>query len=215
MPSFTEERIKVLCFMSVKTLARISHRLLGLLPLIFFFAQAIHYWRTNELGHVLWMCNIGNLILALGLFLDKPALVRLSAIWMIPGIVVWFIYVVLAWGMFLSSTLAHVGGLAVSMIALKWYRMDRNAWRYAFGWYLVVQLVSRFVTPAALNVNLAHSVAQGWERTFHSYWSFWLVLTAVAAVVLWVSGIILWAIWRPQQLETLATSETAINAPRG
>ena len=89
--------------MPVKTLlTRISLRWLGLLPLIFFFAQAVHYYRINELGHMLWMCNIGNLILALGLFLDKPLVVRLAAICMLPGIVVWFIYVVLAWGVFLS-----------------------------------------------------------------------------------------------------------------
>jgi len=113
-------------------------RLLGLLPLIFFIAQTVHYWRTNELGNMLWMCNLGNLILAAGLFLDKSTLVRLSAIWMVPGLIIWFVYVVLPWGVFLSSILAHVGGLAVSMIALKWYRMDRNAWRYAFGWYLAV-----------------------------------------------------------------------------
>ena len=71
-------------------------RLIGVLPLIFFLAQAIHYWRINELGHMLWMCNIGNLILALGLFFEKPVVIRLSAIWMAPGLVVWFIYVVLA-----------------------------------------------------------------------------------------------------------------------
>ena len=182
-------------------------RLLGLLPLIFFVAQAIHYWRSNELGNMLWMCNLGNLILAVGLFLDKTTLVRLSAIWMVPGLVVWFIYVVLPWGLFVSSVLAHVGGLAVSIIALRWYRMERDAWRYAFGWYLAVQLLSRFVTPAALNVNIAHAVASGWERTFQSYWSFWLVLTAITAIVLFVSGMILWAIWRPQRTETLATGE--------
>ena len=198
----------MLCCVPVKTLlTRISHRWLGILPLIFFFAQAEHYWRTNELGNMLWMCNIGNLILALGLFFDKPAIVRLAGIWMVPGLIVWFIYVVLASGMSLSSTLAHIGGLAVSMIALKWYRMDRSAWRSAFGWYLVVQLASRFVTPAALNVNLAHAVAPGWERTFQSYWSFWLALSALTAVVLWVSGMILWAIWRPAPAETLATGE--------
>ena len=182
-------------------------RLLGLLPLIFFIAQAVHYWRINELGHMLWMCNIGNLILALGLFLDKPVLVRLSAIWMVPGLIVWFIYVVLAWGVFLTSTLAHVGGLAVSMIALRSYRMDRDSWRHAFGWYLVVQLISRFITPPAFNVNMAHAVAPGWERTFQSYWSFWLVLTAVTVAVLWLSGMILWAIWRPVPAEELATGE--------
>ena len=73
-------------------------RLLGLLPLFFFLAQAVHYWRINELGHLLWMCNIGNLLLAMGLFLEKERVVRLAAIWTIPGLLVWFIYVVLAWG---------------------------------------------------------------------------------------------------------------------
>jgi hypothetical protein len=186
---------------------RTKLRLLGLLPLIFFFAQAVHYWRIDELGHMLWMCNMGNLILALGLFFEKSVLIRLSAIWMVPGLIVWFLYVVLAWGVFLTSTLAHVGGLVVSMLALKWYRMDRIAWRYAFGWYLVIQLISRFITPANLNVNLAHEVAPGWERTFESYWSFWLILTAATMAGLWLTGLMLWSICRPGSAKELVTRE--------
>jgi hypothetical protein len=174
---------------------RTKFRLLGLLPLIFFLAQGVHYWRINQLGHLLWMCNVGNLLLAMGLFLEKPLVVRLAAIWMIPGLVIWFMYVVLAWGVFLTSTLAHAGGLAVAMFALSKYRMDRTAWRWAFGWYLVVQLLSRFVTPAILNVNLAHAVQPGWETTFNSYWPFWLALTVVTATGLWLSGLLLWSIW--------------------
>lgn len=170
-------------------------RLLGLLPLVFFFAQAEHYWRINQLGHMLWMCNLGNLLLAMGLFLEKARVVRLAAIWTIPGLLVWFLYVVLTWGLFWSSTLAHVGGIIVAMIALSRYRMDRTAWRWAFGWYLVVQLLSRLVTPPELNVNLAHSIQPGWERTFESYWIFWLALTAIAIAVLWLSALLLWTIW--------------------
>jgi len=179
---------------------RTNLRLLGLLPLIFFLAQGAHYWRINQLGHMFWMCNIGNLILAMGLFLEKPLLIRLAAIWTIPGLVIWFIYVVLAWGVFLTSTLAHVGGLAVAMIALRHYRMDRTTWRWAFGWYLVVQLASRFFTPAELNVNLAHAVQAGFERSFQSYWSFWLVLTACTIAGLWLVGFMLWTIW-PAELQ--------------
>jgi hypothetical protein len=174
---------------------RTRMRLLGLLPLTFFLAQGVHYWRIDQLGHMLWMCNIGNLLLAMGLFLEKPLVVRLAAIWMIPGLLVWFIYVVLASGVFLTSTLAHVGGLIVAMFALRSYRMDRIAWRWAFGWYLMVQLLSRFVTPPDLNVNLAHAIQPGWERAFGSYWTFLLTLTIVAAVVLWLSGLLLWSIW--------------------
>ncbi|HEY6661249.1 MAG TPA: hypothetical protein VI031_08905, partial [Pyrinomonadaceae bacterium] len=119
----------------------------------------------------------------------------IAAIWMIPGLIIWFLYVVLAWGVFLTSTLAHVGGLAVALIALSKVRMDRTTWRWAFGWYLVVQLLSRFVTPRELNVNLAHAIHQGWEGTFESYWIFWLTLTLITAVVLWLSGLLFWSIW--------------------
>jgi hypothetical protein len=174
---------------------RTKFRLLGLLPLIFFIAQGVHYWRINQLGHLLWMCNVGNLLLAMGLFLEKPIVIRLSAIWTIPGLFIWFIYVGLPWSPFLSSTLAHVGGLIVAMIALRRVRMDRTAWRWAFGWYLVVQLASRFVTPAELNVNLAHAMQPGWERAFPSYWLFWLLLTVITAVVLWLSGLFWWSVW--------------------
>ena len=170
-------------------------RLLGILPLLFFLAQAYHYWRTNELGHLFWMCNLGNLILALGLFFEKAIVIRLAAIWTIPGLIVWFLYVVLTWGVFFSSTLAHVGGLAVAAVALRTYRMDRRAWSYAFGWYLAVQLISRFVTAPQLNVNLAHSIQPGWERTFNSYWVFWLTLTIATAAVLWLSGLLWRALW--------------------
>ena len=186
---------------------RTRMRLLGLLPLTFFLAQGVHYWRIDQLGHMLWLCNIGNLLLAMGLFLEKPLVVRLAAIWMIPGLLVWFIYVVLAWGVFLTSTLAHVGGLIVAMFALRSYRMDRTAWRWAFGWYLVVQLLSRFVTPPDLNVNLAHTIQPGWESAFESYWIFWLTLTLVAAVVLWLSGLLLRSIWPASTRNELVSDE--------
>ena len=171
-------------------------RLLGIFPLLFFLAQGVHYWDTNELGNLFWMCNIGNLLLAMGLFLDKRTVIRLSAIWMIPGLIVWFLYVVLTWGVFLSSTLAHIGGLLVAAVALKKYGMDRRSWIYAFGWYIGVQLLSRFFTAPQLNVNLAHAVQPGWEHTFTSYWVFWLTLTLATAAVLWLSGF-LWRIVLP------------------
>lgn len=174
---------------------RTRTRLLGVLPLLFFVAQGVHYYRIHQLGHMLWMCNIGNLVLALGLFFEKPLLVRVAAIWTIPGLLIWFLYVVLAWGVFVTSTLAHIGGLAVAAIALRTYGMDRRAWLYAFGWSLLVQLLSRFVTAPDLNVNVAHAVQPGWERTFPSYWMFWLALTVVIATVLWLSGLLWRSLW--------------------
>ncbi len=170
-------------------------RVLGLLPLIFFLTQTVHYWRYGGPGNLLWMCNIGNLLLAIGLFLDHRELIRAAAIWTIPGLVVWFRYVLLDYGFLFSSTLAHVGGIVIGLIALRRVGMDRTAWLYAFVWYLFVQLAARLLTSPALNVNLAYSVQPGWEKVFSSYWKFWIVLTTIVAVGLWGLGMILLWVW--------------------
>ena len=156
---------------------------------------------------MLWMCNIGNLLLALGLFFYNRWLMRIAIIWTIPGLIIWFIYVVLAWGVFLTSTLAHVGGLAVGMFVLRKIGMDRRTWLYAFGWYLAVQFLSRLVTAPELNVNLAHKIQPGWEHLFGAYWQFWLVLTIVTGLVLWVVELCFQRIW-PVQLKQMRPSLT-------
>jgi hypothetical protein len=181
-------------------------RILGLFPLAFFFAQANHYWGINELGHMLWMCNIGNLVLAIGLFFNNALLIRVAVIWMFPGLAVWLVYVALAWGMFLSSTLAHVGGMIVGLVAIRRVGMDQTAWRFALGWYLIVQFLSRLLTPANLNVNVAHSVEEGWRQTFNGYWKFWVVLTVITALVLWLIGTALHRIW-PSKIPSKLTPQ--------
>ena len=194
--------------MATRQLSRKQLRLLGILPLAFFLAQAIHYWQINELGNMLWMCNIGNLLLAVGLFFEQATLVRMAAMWMFPGVAVWCVYVVPTWGVLLTgnfrytdllgvlaSTLAHLGGFAVGMVALRRIRMDSSAWFYAFIWYFVVQLLSRFVTPFAMNVNLSQRIQEGWEQTFSSYLRFWLVLTMLVGAGLWILGRLLKSLW--------------------
>ena len=170
-------------------------RLLGLLPLIFFLAQVIHYWRYGGLGHLAWMCNVGNLLLAIGMFLDHRELIRAAAIWTIPGLGIWFWYVWLSGSTSFSSTLAHVGGIIVAIFVIRRVRMDRIAWLYAFIWYLFMQLFSRVATPRELNVNVAHFIQQGWENAFGSFWKFWIVMTAVVAVALWLIGLGFSLIW--------------------
>jgi hypothetical protein len=64
--------------------------------------------------------------------------------------------------------------------------MYRRTWVYAFGWYLLIQLLSRLFTAADLNVNLSHRIQPGWDQRFGAYWQFWVVLTIVTALALWV-----------------------------
>ena len=193
---------------AVRELSTTKFRLLGLLPLIFFLAQTLHYWRYGGMGNLLWMCNVGNLLLAIGLLLNHRELIRAAAIWTIPGLGVWFWYVWLSGDTAVSSTLAHVGGLIVALIVLRRVRMDRLAWLYAFAWYLFLQLVSRLTTAPELNVNVAHHIQTGWESAFGSFWKFWLVMTAVVAVGLWAIGKVLSLLWPAGHVTTGSSSDT-------
>src|SRR2546428_8071704 len=170
-------------------------RLIGLLPLTFFLAQTIHYWRVGGMGNLFWMCNVGNLLLALGLFLNHRELIRAAAIWTIPGLLIWIRYVLFEYDFVVSSALAHVGGIIVALIVLRRVRMDRIAWVYAFVWYLFMQVVSRLTTSPELNVNVAHRIQPGWGNIFSSYWKFWIVMCAVVAAGLWLIGLVLSWIW--------------------
>lgn len=170
---------------------------------------------------MLWMCNIGNLLLAIGLFLEEALLIRVAAIWMVPGLAVWFIYVVPSWGLLLSgrprfgelsgvisSTLAHLGGFSAGMLVLRRVRMDGQAWLYAFAWYFIVQLLARLITPVAMNVNVSQHIQGGWEQTFSAYWKFWLVLTLLVGVCLWALGFALKLIWPADCQAREASTET-------
>jgi hypothetical protein len=191
----------------------LNFRLTGIFPLLFFIFQTLHYWRLNnpaELGNMLWPCNIGNLILAIGILAYRPPLIRVATLWMIPGLVVWFIYVVLTWGVFLTSTLAHVGGVTVALFAVYRVGMDKTTWLYAFGGYLLLQLLAFLFTAPALNVNLAHSVYEGWQGTFNAYWKFWLATTVVSAFILFALGMVLWKVWpaRVEEVKLVGAAES-------
>jgi hypothetical protein len=178
-------------------------RLLGFVPLIAFLAQALHYWEINQFGQLLWMCNVGTLLLAFALFFNQPVLIRVAVIWAIPGLFVWWRYVVMEWFYYatldwwavFSSTLAHISSLVIGLLALRHIRADRWAWLSAFAWYLAMQFISRLATPADLNVNVSHHIYQGWQIYFSSYLRFWLVLTALVAGSLWLLGLILNKLW--------------------
>lgn len=183
----------------MRAISPLPFRLIGFLPLIFFVAQVVHYWRFGGLGNLMWMCNVGNLLLAIGLFLSHKELIRAAAIWTVPGLGIWFWYVWLTGSTGISSTLAHVGGVIVGLFVLSYVRMDRIAWLYAFLWYLFIQVVSRVITPPDLNVNVVYKIQPGWEGAFRSFWKFWLVMTLAVGVLLWLIGIVLSWIWPTRQ----------------
>ena len=174
-------------------------RLLGLLPLLFFILHANHYREVGGLPHMLWMCNIGNLVLAIGLFFGWPLLIRVAAIWLLPGLPVWLWFVVRPGWWILTSFFAHAGGLIVGIIAIHRVRASRWMWLQALVWYLFVQEICRLFTPVELNVNAASLIYPDLGPWFSAYWQFWVVGTIVVALGLWIIGFALMKLFPPDR----------------
>ena len=165
-----------------------GRRALGVVPLAFFVLHARYHLGQGTAGHLLWVCTFSNLLLAAGLFLDLPMLIRVAVMWLVTGLPLW------AWDMMeqglgpVSTFLTHFGGLAVGLISLSRVRAARRLWVYAFIWYLILQLAARLFTRPELNVNLAHDMYGGWHNLFQSYWKFWVFMSLVVAAALWLTG---------------------------
>ncbi|HSE97836.1 MAG TPA: hypothetical protein VLD57_06150, partial [Blastocatellia bacterium] len=178
-------------------------RLLGVFPLLFFTAHFIFYWTapfysTNRgIDNMLWMCNVGNLLLAVGLLTSVKWITRMATVWLIPGLPLWLFEVVRNGGWLLTSFLTHIGGLIVALIAISKIRAGKWAWAHALVWYIVMQLLSRAFTSPYWNVNVAHRIYGGYETVVSEYWQFWALTTAMVAAGLWVLGFILLKLFPP------------------
>lgn len=175
------------------------YRLLGIFPFLFWLGQGINYWLMDGLPHMLWMCNIGNLLLAIGIFFRIGWLARLAAIWLLPGVVIWLQYVVSTGDIKISSVFAHIGGLILGLYIFYKIGCSKFVALHAIIWYLVLQQFCRMFTPPSYNLNVAFDVHGGLKNTFSSYWKFWLTATMVVVVGMYILQFILIKIFPPRK----------------
>jgi len=160
----------------------------GILPLAFTFAYYVIASREGRAGDTLWMCHLSNALLGLGMLFARPAIVRIAALWLVLGFLLWPLDIWTDGAVTAISILSHAGGLAVALYAVWSLRMTANPWLPAALLMLAVQQLCRWVTPPELNVNLAHRVYTGFEQWFGSYLVYWSTMTALAALGLWAIG---------------------------
>lgn len=170
---------------------------LGFLPLCFFIAHLRYHLFYGTLGNMLWMCNISNLVLAAGLFFRQPVLIRVSFLWLIPGLPLWVVDMLHTGDFPISTFLSHVGATIVGLHAFYIVRGDRNSWFYAVLYGLATQSVSRWTTNPVLNVNVAFQPYYGWNQIFSSYWQWWLFTAVMSVAGLWLMGSLLYRLFPP------------------
>jgi len=162
-------------------------RLLGLLPLCFFIARAIEYVaiaKTPE--QMLWSCHVSNLMLALGMFLGNPLLIRVAVFWQILGLPPWIMDAVVSGMIKPVSIFSHLGGSIVAIIAIRQVGAKRWSWVPSLIYFVVLQQITRLLTDPGpyTNVNVAHFAYGPMKDWFAVYWKYWVVNTSIVALTL-------------------------------
>jgi hypothetical protein len=167
------------------TTDRINYVLAGVLILLF-SANFVNDYRLGEAYDSLWICHMSLLLLSAGLILQNALFVQVSLLWIVPGDILWLLDSMSNNEFTLTSTLSHIGGLLIAVYAINRMRAVCCAWMYALGFFLCLQLLSRLTTPAIANVNISHTMWDGWQTIFGVYWQYWVFTTTSAIIGLWL-----------------------------
>jgi hypothetical protein len=139
-------------------------------------------------------------MLALGIFLNLPWLIRIAAFWQILGLPPWIIDMVVSKLVTPVSVFSHLGGVIVAFFALWVVKAKRGSWLPSLIYFVILQQITRFLTVPGpyTNVNLAHFAYGGMKDWFGNYWTYWLANTGVTAVVLWAMDWVLAKLFSPR-----------------
>lgn len=192
---------------------------LGLLALGCFLVHGGSHIVRGTAHDVLWACTMANLLIAVGLIFHRPRalararLVAVGVLWLLVGNFTWVVDLVLGGDFFWTSLLTHWGGLALGCVGLHRLGYPSRAWLFATLYLVLLQLLSRLLTPPAANVNVAHEVYSFYRGIYSSYLQFWLASFVQTALAYFVLDRILARIFRRLRRSQPATPPAGGGSP--
>lgn len=163
---------------------------MGAVALCFYAAHAAHYLQRRQPESLLWICHLGAVLVGIGLLTRQGALNAIGTLWLLVGFPLW-IYDLVKTGEWLwTSILTHIGGPLIGLAGARKLGVPTGLWWKAVAALLPIVLLSRWVTPPAANINLAHAVYPGWESVFPQYWLYAVVLIALYAAAAFVFQVV-------------------------
>ncbi len=154
---------------------------LGVLALTIYVLHAANHLRLGTAHDLLWMCNLATAVLAIGCLARNATLVGMPMLWLSIGTPLWLMDLLHGGEVLATGILTHVGGLAISVMAVIKLGMPRGTWYRATVVLGVVMALSRIATPREANVNLVFSVRTGWDAYFGSHLVYLAMLLAIGA----------------------------------
>jgi hypothetical protein len=154
---------------------------LGLVALL--LAYGVEKRRSGLWSEMLFGCHVATALLAIGLIARVPLLVGAALVFHLGvGLPSWLVYVAARRTTRPLEVLAHVLPAVAALPAAMRSGVPSGAAVAAWGSFLVLQVISYWATPPALNVNLAHGPSPELARIVRRPWP--------ARVVLAVTGLL-------------------------
>lgn len=164
-------------------------------------AVLFYLFRAGELVYrqtpydTLWSCHVGCLLVGIGLLARAPWALSVGFLWLVLGLPIWVLDLTTGGTFFVTSTLTHIGGLAIAIWGLRRIRMPRGAFLAGVAGLAALWWLTRLVTPPGPNVNLSHAVWPGWEQQFPSYPLYILMFAGLSLVAFFVLEVVVRRFW--------------------
>ena len=157
--------------------------LLGIFALLFFVAHGWYHYFYGDLRNLLWTCNLGTLFVGVGMLLGISVLNSLGLYWVILGAPLWVGALFTGEPLLLTSIFTHFGTLAIGLFGITRLGLPNHMWLKAAVALLLLFGLSRVLTPAELNINLAWSIWPWWRRYISDYSVYFLMLFSFCMVI--------------------------------
>jgi hypothetical protein len=157
----------------------------GLLALL--LAYGAEKRRSGLWSEMLFGCHVATAVLAIGLLARAPSWIGAALVFHLGvGIPSWIVYAAARKTTRPLEVLAHVLPSIAALPAMIRSGIPSGVALVAWVGFLVLQLISYWTTPPALNVNLAHGPSPELARFVRRPWPARALLAATALVMMLV-----------------------------
>jgi hypothetical protein len=159
---------------------------LGLLALL--LAYSAEKRRSGLWSEMLFGCHVATAILAMGLLVRAPSLIGAALVFHLGvGLPSWIIYAAARKTTRPLEVLAHVLPSVAAVPAAMRSGVPSGAALAAWAGFLGLQVLSYWITPPALNINLAHHPSPELARFVRRPWPARAIVAAMTLVTLLVA----------------------------
>ncbi len=154
-------------------------RMYALIVLLAMIAHTFIKWRLGTLPELLWGCNVASFCIIAGLWFRSPQAVAVGFLWHVCiGDPAYLIEVIRSGHTGWTSVVVHSLPPVAAFFYLRRTGLPRSAPYLALALFIALVPISHYLTPAPLNINLAHDRLWFLKAWFPGNWSYRLVFSA-------------------------------------